>query len=294
MHRVVTKDDDMTVTATTCRSFILDTAKKLDHAFGYLDLSDRFDYGTLRNTVSKLRREDTILKLPEENPARFILPSWKSRPEYKAVFQNDNTPMGGRVKVNRRELRFDFAAFVASLGWGELAYVHDVRLEFDVVHACGVCSDSGWVWSSRSHGWLRRFEGLEFPLCVQVFDTGRVQVLVRCSFRPVPFDFGGLTRLTSVLGELKGKLGWDNVPNVAEWVVTSWHYGKDSVKEVSGASFNVTFETWFKTFARIYVKSRLRKVRVEETQSPDRRVQDLFESVINRGEAFEGGRGKEH
>jgi hypothetical protein len=100
---------------------------------------------------------------------------------------------------------------------------------------------------------------------------------------PVPFNFAGLTRLTSVLGELKGKLGWVDAPSVVEWVVTSWHYGKDSLKEVSGASFNVTFQTWSKTFARIYVKRELQKVRVEEIQSPNRTVQELFETVMNRG-----------
>jgi len=91
-----------------------------------------------------------------------------------------------------------------------------------------------------------------------------------------------LTRLTCVLGELKGKLDWAGVPSVVDWVVTSWHYGKDSLKEVSGASFNVTFQTWSNTFARIYVKRELRKVRVEEIQSPNRTVQELFETVMNR------------
>jgi hypothetical protein len=52
---------------------------------------------------------------------------------------------------------------------------------------------------------------------------------------------------------------------------------------VSGASFNVTFQTWSKTFARIYVKRELRKVRVEEIQSPNRTMQELFEAVMNRG-----------
>ena len=107
---------------------------------------------------------------------------------------------------------------------------------------------------------------------------------MQCSLKPIPFSFGGLTRLTSVLGELKGKLGWSNIPNVADWLVTSWHYGKDSRKEVSGTSLNVTFETWSKTLARIYAKSELKKIRVEEIQSPHRTVQDLFETVMNRDE----------
>lgn len=287
----MTRNDDTAVTTTTCRSYILAKARELDHAFTYLDLKGRFEYGTLRNVVSKLRKRGNILKLPEENSARFILVSWKDRPEYKRWFQNDKIPMGGRVKVFRRGsvLVVDFVGFVESLDWGELAYVHGVRVEFDAVRVDGVSSGAGWLWSARSHSWRRKFDDLEFPLTVQVYDTGRVQVVVKCSLKPIPFDFGGLTRLAAVLGELKGRLGWSNVPNVVDWTVTSWHYGKDSLNEVSGASLNVTFETWSRTLARIYTKSELKKIRVEEVQSPRRTVQDLFEGVMNRGKTIRDG-----
>lgn len=283
----MTRDDDTTMTPTTCRDFIIAYAKRLNHAFYYEDLVEgaerRYTYGTLRNNVSRLREDGEVLKFPKENPARFILLGWKDRSEYERWFQDDKTPMGGRVKVYKRgsELRVDFVSFIESLDWEELCYVHDVRVEFDAV--CVDCV--GWLRSLRSHSWLRKFEDLEFPLTVQVYESGCVQVVVRCSLKPIPFDFEGLTRLTAVLGELKGRLGWGNVPNVVDWMVTSWHYGKDSKNEVSGASFNVTFETWSKTLARIYTKLELKKIRVEEIQSPHRTVQDLFETVMNREES---------
>ena len=280
----MTKYDDDAVTAGSCRQYILDVARTLDHAFTYKDLEGRFKYGTLRNSVSMLRQSGEILKLTKENPARFILKEWANRVEYKRWIECDKSPM--RVKVDRvgQVIKVDFANFIESLDWGELAYVHDVKVEFDAVPLDGISSSGGWVWSPRSHSWMRRFH-LEFPLAIQVFDTGRVQVSVRCSLKPIPFSFGGLTRLTSVLGELKGRLGWNNIPNVADWLVTSWHYGKDCRKEVSGASLNVTFETWSKTLARIYTKSELKKIRVEEIQSPHRTVQGLFETVMNQDES---------
>lgn len=191
--------------------------------------------------------------------------------------------MGDRVRVLRGRqsvLRVDFVSFVESLDWGELGYVHDVRVEFDVVRVDGVSSSEGWRWSSRSRSWCKKFKDLEFPITVQVYDTGRVQVVVKCSLRPIPFHFRGICRLTSVLGELKGQLGWNNVPNVVDWTVTSWHYGKDCCKEVSGPSFNVTFETWSKTLGRIYAKEELKKIRIEEIKSPNRTVQELFEDIM--------------
>jgi len=285
----------MAMTTTTCRSYILAEVNRLNHAFTYRDLVEgakgRFTYGTIRNNICRLKAGRTILKFPKENSARFILADWMDRPEYKRWFQNDKTPMGVRGKVFRRGsvLVVNFASFVESLDWGELAYVHDVRVEFDAVHLDGVSSSAGWRWSPKCHSWRRKFDHLEFPLTVQVYDTGRVQVAVRCSLKPIPFDFEGLMRLATVLGELKGRLGWSNVPNVVDWMVTSWHYGKDSLKEVSGTSLNATFETWSRTLARIYTKSELKKIRVEEIQSPRRTVQDLFEEIMNREDTIRHG-----
>lgn len=274
------------MTLRSARRYILSEAKRLDHAFTYGDLLEgaegEFSYGALRNGVYRLKRDGLVLPMPLERPARFILKEWVKRPEYARWFKRDTTPMGGRVKVIGRQLTVDFASFVETLPWEELVHVHDVRAEFDAVCVDGVSSAAGWRWSPRSHSWRRKFSDLEFPLTVMVYDSGRVQVVVRCSLKPIPFSFEGLTRLTAVLGELKGRLGWSDVPNVVDWIVTSWHYGRDSRKEVSGASLNVTFETWSKTLARIYYKSELSRFRAEEICSPKRSVQDLFERIMSR------------
>lgn len=275
----MTKNSDISVTRSNCRSYILNIARLLDRAFTYKDLmlESFFVYGTLRNTISKLRKDKKILKLVKENPSRFILEEWKNRPEYKRWIESDSDPMGGG-----RRLVFDFCGFVESLDWSEVLYVHDVRVEFSAYPLPRLGSSFGWRWQPKSHSWIRRFDDFEFPLLVQVFDSGRVQVVVRCSLKPIPFGFEGLMRLSSVLGEVKGRLGWGNVPNVANWIVTSWHYGKDSLSEVSGSSFNVTFKTWSGALARIYLKSELKKVRAEEIQSPRRTIQDIFEEIVNR------------
>lgn len=273
----MTKENDNPLTTSSCASYILCTASLLDRAFTYSDLMSKshFAYGTLRNVISSLRKEKKILKLAKENPARFILEEWKNRPEYRRCIESYSNPMRGQ------ELVFDFCGFVESLDWSELLYVHDVRVEFDAVYLARVGSNFGWRWQPKNRGWVRKFDDFEYPLTVQVYDTGRVQVVVRCSLKPIPFGFDGLTRLTSVLGELKGRLGWSNVPNVADWIVTSWHYGKDSCNEVCGSSFNVTFKAWSGALARIYAKSELKKIRAEEMQSPRRTIQEIFREVVN-------------
>jgi len=63
----------------------------------------------------------------------------------------------------------------------------------------------------------------------------------------------------------------------------SWHYGKDSKNEVSGAPFNVTFSTWSRTLGRIYLKREINRVRAEEIQAPNLGIQGLLEQVLHDG-----------
>jgi hypothetical protein len=246
----------------------------------YDDLPHCFARGTYRNSMSELVLEGKVLKFPRECPSRFILSDWRNRPEYRLAFKDDKTPAGGPVKVIGGKMIVDFVSYVESLGWSELAFVHDVRVEFSGFR---LKSAEGWERSETNCCWRRRILCVDFPVTAQVYDTGHVQVIVQCSRRPISFDLGGLMRLTSALGELKGLLGFNGVPNVADWIVTSWHYGKDSLKEVSGPAFNVTFETWCSTLGRIYTKKESNRLRVECVQSPKLTLEQLYGTVLNCG-----------
>lgn len=217
-------NDDTAMTATTCRLFIERYARSIRRPFSYLDLIDeaqslglKYAYGTLRNKMAWLVAEGKIAKFLLENPARFM---WKQYAEkdsqWKRWVRSDKTPTrGGCHRVWKggtgggvlpRTMQVDFEKFMLSLDWQALCYVHNVKIEFDVAHPVGVSAESGWQWSPNSHSWLKEFDCLEFPLTVQFYDTGHVQVAVRCSLKPIPFHYDGLMRLTSVLGELKGLL----------------------------------------------------------------------------------------
>jgi len=273
--RKMTKNDDTTMTTTTCRSHILAEAKRLNRAFGYLDLTDRFAYGTLRNTIIELRKEGKILKLPKENSARFILPEWASRPEYSCVQKNDKKGMG---------VRFDFLSFLGGLGWGSVLAVHALKLRFGV-YSFGWLGD-GWEYHKRSRSYRRRFV-LSYPVSVQCFDTGTVLVSVKASVRPFRLDFDGLLSLASLLGELRACLRAPCIPEPSKWLIVQWHLNRDSEEiSVDGLSFHVTFRDFFHDVARIYFKHELNKVRVEAVQSPKRTVKDVFESVLNRDQTL--------
>ena len=269
----MTRNDDTTVTIITCRSYILAEAKTLNRAFGYLDLTGRFAYGTLRNAVKELRKEGKILKLPKENPARFILPNWAARPEYSCVSRNDMKGMG---------VRFDFSSFLEGLAWGSVLAVHALKLSFEVYSLRWL--GDGWKYCKRSRSYRRRFD-LSYPVSVQCFDTGTVLVSVKTGVRPFCLDFDGLLSLTSLLGEIRACLRAPCVPEPSTWIVVQWHLNRDSEKiSGGGLSFHVTFRDFFNDVARLYFKHELRRIRAEAIQSPRRTVRDIFETVLNRGE----------
>ncbi len=269
----MTRTSDTTVTTTTCRSYIIAEAKRLNRAFGYLDLTGAFDYGTLRNEISKLRNEGKILKIPKENPARFILPEWASRPEYSCVQRNDNKSMG---------VRFDFLSLLEGLSWGSVLAVHALKLKFEV-YSLGWLG-TGWEYNKRCRSYRRHFN-LSYPVCVQCFDTGTVLVSVKSSGRPFRLDMSGLLSLACLLGELRACLRASCIPEPSSWIVVQWHLNRDSEKmSIAGLGFHVTFLDFFGCVARLYFKHKLNVVRAEAIQSPKRTVKDVFESVLNREE----------
>ena len=269
----LSENDDTAMTTTTCRSYILAETKKLNRAFGYLDLKGRFTYGTLRNTVSKLRKDWEILKLPKESSARFILPNWAHRPEYSCVPKNDTKGIG---------VRFDFLSFLEGLGWESILAVHALKLRFEVYSLRWF--GAGWKYTRRSRSWRRRFE-LSYPVSVQCFDTGTVLVSVKASVKPFRLDLDGLLSLSSLLGEIRGCLRAPRIPEPSTWIVVQWHLNRDSERiSVDGLDFQVTFRDFFNDVARLYYKNELGKVRAETIQSPRRTIKNVFEGVLNRDE----------
>jgi len=261
-----------------CSTFILNYAKQVNRAFGYLDLEGPFTYGTLRNTVCKLRKQSKILKLPKENPARFILPEWAARPEYSCAQKNYGKGMG---------VRFDFLSFLEDLGWDPVLAVHALKLSFAVYPLHWL--NAGWEYCEKSHSYRRHFS-LSYPVSVQCFDTGTVLVSIKSSVKPFPLDFDGLLSLSILLGEVRACLGAPCIPEPSSWVVVQWHLNRDSEEiSVDGLNFHVTFRDFFNDVARLYFKRKLNRVRAEAVQSPKRTIKDVFESVLNREQDLSNG-----
>jgi hypothetical protein len=258
----------------SCKVYIVDTLHKADYALTYLDFKGEYSYGTLRNAASDLVKIGEILKLPKENPARFILPTWKNRPEYQCTIINDK---GSRVGNS------EWLSYLEHIDWNSHLDIHNLKFRFSVPNLRWIKLNQGWILGKQNHSYRRKFILSSFTVSVQCFDTGSVLVSVKCSAKPFPLNLRGMLALSTLLGEVKHALNASCIPDVSTWNIVQWHLNRDS-KKISGGSKSLyaTFEDFFEDTVTFYYKHNLEKYRVEVRQTPNKTMPQVLEHLIPR------------
>jgi hypothetical protein len=112
-------------------------------------------------------------------------------------------------------------------------------------------------------------------LTVFLHRTGAVTCYVKCSGHPVEVTPEGLVNFTAILAKVASVLEEaadsssfmykrSTVPNVSNWVVMQWHFGRDGKKEISGKSYHVTYSNWSGALIRVYLKKNGEKYRARK------------------------------
>jgi hypothetical protein len=257
--------------------------------FCFLDFKGKYAHGTIRNAFSSLQRKRLIRLYCRSGVAFYVLSSGKPKTPSEKV----TTGRKGGV----RELRVDFEAFLDSLEWEDLCRVHDVDLgsriggvyELFLKNGIGQLVErsldiqfGSFVWSTGR------------VLHVTLHRSGMVIARLKCAECPVTVSLDSLTSLAAFLGGIRVRLvvkavsldpdfTEDLVPDVSDWTVLQWHYGRDGVYEISGPAFNVSFRTWFGELARIYMRHEgklLFKPRIEVLEKPRKSLALAFAEKI--------------
>jgi len=257
-----------------CAKHILQRAQaiqgKEDRVWTFLDFIDKYAAGTIRNNLVTLRKQGLIKRECRDFLAYYKLTG--SKPKKKMTFYHILGGMGVREWV------VDFVGFVEGLPWDDGA-VHDVGLKFVVGGLYELVP-----WSTNVYSKDRAsppFVKAGFECRVTCHNTGTVTVLVRCADQPFMVSHEGLASLSSVLGEIRSELlrfaeGKEIIiPVVPDWVVYTWHYGKDTKGVVKGRPFEVSFKTWCGTLGRIYLR-KTQQVRGEHVESPQKPLPQVF------------------
>jgi len=286
-------NDNMEYSLTPAERYIYNWAiLRPDEPFCFLEFIEKYAHGTIRNAFSKLRKYGLIKQYSRSSATFYVHSSSKSKEPSKPVTV---THMVGRRGVRR--VRIDLGAFLDSLDWEDACRVHNVVFVFSVdgLYDLFLKNDVGRLLKVSkdiqfgSFAWIR---GRTLRLVLH--RNGKITSYLKCSECPVEMSLEGLVSLASFLGGVRSRMvdaavsihpGFDEriVPEVSDWIVVQWHYGRDGASEISGPAFNVTFKTWFGELARIYMRhnGQLLKPRLEIIETPKRTLIEAFAEKIN-------------
>jgi len=257
----------------------------------YLDFTDKYAHGTIRNAFSSLQKKGLIQLYCRSGLAFYVLSSGKPKIPPEKMTLDHRVGRGG-VRV----VKVDFGAFLDSLDWEDVCRVHDVCLVFSVDELYELFLENGvrclveWSKDIRfgSFVWSRGR-----VLEVFLHRGGKVTCYLKCSDCPVEVSLVGLVGLSSFLGGVRNcivnaAVSVDSdfeglVPDVPDWIVSQWHYGRNGAREISGPAFNVSFTTWFGELARIYMRhsGQLFKPRLEIQEKPRKTLPVAFAEKID-------------
>lgn len=232
--------------------------------------------GTFYNIISKLLKQNRVIS------------TRSSSANYKYnKSKNENHPIGDvrSTIVTERGFVNRVMELICANGFEEICKIHDIHLktdfwdieEFEFLRQRS-CErwhhERCYVWrkNDQSKSWIIYLRvGDSYKVTFQVYSKGVLACSINCTRTPFPENLEGLRALQNVINEacliiFDDRKFW-TFSNVDDWIVTSWHRGRDS-KQRFADRFEVTFRSFFGGLARIYVRKEDGRLRVEESQSP--------------------------
>jgi len=255
--------------------------------------SYKISHGTFRNKISKLRRQGKVELDYNSSIAFYTLPGF----HFGNTMTRDH--MGNTTVIGVTEL----IDFIEKLPL-ESKSIHDIHMKFSVPDIWAIlASDSKYQSIINSKSKDIRLQPLiteDLKIQTAVHHTDTVSVVVGCSHNPVFIeDINGILRLSNglvrteerlsrVLDECGEKLpgGYEKIPipSYVRWIVTLWHFGRDSKAEYSGDGFSMTFGHVKDTLIRIYTKKKNSDrlcIRSEIQQTPNKTIFDAIQEKIS-------------
>lgn len=251
--------------------------------------------GTFYNVISVLGRQNRII-IKRSSGAFY---------KYNQL-KNEKYPIGVAPSKVLTENGFvnNVLELIKANGFEEICRIHDIHLKTDFwevdafqdlrQRSCEVWRHQScycWQPNKKSKSWkVNLFVGYYHRVTFQVYSCGVLTCSVKCIRTPFPANLEGLRTLQRIISEacliiFDDRKFW-SFPPVDNWVVSFWHYGRDS-KTKFKVKFEVTFKSFFGGLARLYVRKKDGRLRLEEFQSPCEPLGLLLhEAEINSKENF--------
>ena len=247
------------------------------------DIGYNMVHGTFRNKISKLKKCGKVELSYYSSCAFYTLKGHKfGKPMTSDHTVVHNSPFYRMLQ----DLPFDKQC------------IHDIRLRFKVTNVWKVLSINSDFHTHRTSkdiaipSWSRD----NAIVRVMIHKTDTVSVIIGCSLLPIPLDADGIIRFFNLLVRVEEKLQTilDNslinsneknysIPEYKSWVVTMWHFGRDSLVEYTNEKSCITIGTAQHMLTRLYVKdfNGRNRIRIERQEYPRKTILDAIEEKLN-------------
>lgn len=247
-------------------------------------------HGTFRNKISKLVRNGEVKKVYDSHISFYTL-----------VGHDFTKPMtADRMGVQFQSIHnHPIYKLLQSLPFGKQS-IHDIRLKFKVPNIWNICSiNLDFKQNTRSKDIVIPSFLIENTIIkIHIHKTDSVTVIVGCSLDPIVLDTAGIIRFFSILAVAEDRLKniLDNhipinfnkpghgIPEHKRWVVTMWHFGRDSLIQYYGDRFCVTVEKAQNILIRLYSKEMKlgkRYIRDDRQEYPQKSIEDAIEEKLD-------------
>jgi len=247
-------------------------------------------YGTIRNIFSEFRKEGKIKVNCNSKPVFYELID--SNLTRKSM---THTHMGGILTVISNNNPFYTKLKTLPM---DKHSIHDIRLRCTVPNIYEALAINT-KYPIRDYS-----RDIELPywnidnatIQIRMHKTNTVSVVLACSQEPFPLDISGITAFFTTLGQVRGSLVGTmlsiynqdinliqkRVPPLSDWLITMWHFGRDSLIEVSKKEYHETVENAEHIIERFYTKdlNGNHRLRHEILEYPNKPVFDAMNEKL--------------
>ena len=171
------------------------------------------------------------------------------------------------------------------------ASIHDIKMMFHSKNLHEILLQKGCTPNKNNKGIKITFPipHANIHMKAMVYPN-TIQIDIGCTFKPIIYNISGVIHLTSLLGEVRNYLRTITsdkveIPDVAKWIITHYHFGKDGLQEYSGEKFHMTYEEVSEGTIRFYSKVMTDGktiLRAEQIQTPRTTIDvELVKMIIS-------------
>lgn len=247
-------------------------------------------HGTFRNKISKLKRDGIVKVTCYDLFACYTLTGVR-------------LPLIRSMTANRAGIKYHHSSknslyqMIKTLPLKKQS-IHDIRLRFEVPNIWNCCSTIRQAEINSKSKDIKIGDWSEDGVIMKVFvhKTNVVSVMIGCSLNPFPLDSDGIIHLSNSLIRIEERLRTIiassyiynksneklTIPSYRNWMVTMWHFGRDSQTDYTGQRFSVTFEQAQGILIRAYVKDfkNKKRIRLEEQEYPQKPLEDIIKERL--------------